>query len=177
MLKLISFSSAFFMLSVSLSSAQENAEYKLNGLALDIDGTKSYSEKIMRPEELKTCLDQSDKLTFLNKILNSQSDGFDAKLKKINKLAEEVEKSQAYLDANPTREINDDAKMAARNQKVRLHNDLVNQYNTHLAAYEKETKNYNQNNAKHTELMESFSKNCASKHYYREDLDAILVSR
>ena len=165
----------FVISACSTVSAAELKEHSLRGFPKSLDGSKSYDAKTLTPEQLKTCLQMSSKLDLLSNILNSQSDGFNTTVVNLNTLAEQIEQSQAYLDSNPTSEVNDDEAMAKRNEKVRAHNDMVSAYNQRTAAYEKETKSYTENNSRYNAMRTDFSENCATKSFYREDMDAAIL--
>ena len=153
----------------------ELREHSLLGIPKSIEGTKVYTDNILNLEQLKSCLQDSRKLDLLSNILDSQSSGFDNRVTALNDLAQEIEKSQAYLDSHPTKEVNDNAGIAERNAKVQAHNAMVNTYNRDTAAYEKETSSYRENIARYSELRDSFAKDCATKQYYLEDMDEALI--
>ncbi|WP_169566507.1 hypothetical protein [Sneathiella limimaris] len=155
--------------------AAELEEHSLRGFPKSLDGTKTYDGNTLTPEQLKACLQASRKLDLLSNILDSQANGFNKTVADLNDLAAKIKASQAYLDANPTKGINDDAAMEARNERVKNHNQMVSDYNSRTAAYEKETASYEQNTVRYAELREDFSENCATKQFYKEDMDAALI--
>ncbi len=156
-------------------SAAELNEHSLRGFPKDLSLGKTYDENTLNPNQLKSCLQTSRKLDLLSNILNSQSDGFEATVKELNALAEQIDASQAYLDSNPTKTVNDDAAIADRNERVRAHNELVDLYNAKTESYEKETKSYSENNERYTEMRAAFTDDCARKNFYRDDMDAAIL--
>lgn len=161
--------------SFSNSYAAELKEHSLRGFPKDLSLGKTYDENTLSPAQLKNCLQMSRKLDLLSNILNSQSEGFASKLAELNELSNNIDESQAYLDQNPTKEVNDDAAMAQRNARVRAHNELVDLYNTKTAAYEKETQGYRDNTTRYEEMRSEFTENCATKNYYSDDMDAAVL--
>jgi hypothetical protein len=155
--------------------AAELKEHTLRGFPKDLSMGKTYDDNTLTPPQIKSCLQTSRKLDLLSNILNSQSSGFNTAVAELNTLAEQVEASQAYLDSNPTKTVNDDAAIAERNDRVRAHNELVDLYNAKTDAYEKETKSYTENNDRYTEMRTAFTDDCARKNFYREDMDAVLL--
>jgi hypothetical protein len=153
----------------------ELKEHSLLGIPKSIEGNKVYNDNILTLDQLKSCLQTSRKLDLLNNILDSQSGGFDNRVKALNDLATQIEQSQAYLDSHPTKEVNDNEGIAARNAKVQAHNEMVDTYNRETAAYEKETRSYQENTARYSEMRNSFSEDCATKQYYLEDMDEALI--
>jgi len=153
----------------------ELREHSLLGIPKSIEGNKVYNENILNLEQLKSCLQTSRKLDLLSNILDSQSDGFDNQVKALNDLSKQIEQSQAYLDSHPTKEVNDNEGIAARNAKVQAHNAMVDTYNRDTAAYEKETNSYRENTARYSEMRSSFAEDCATKQYYLEDMDEALI--
>lgn len=157
------------------ASAAELKEHNLRGFPKNLDGGKNYDADTLTPDQLKICLQTSRKMDLLSNILNSQSDGFNASIANLNTLAQNIELSQAYLDSHPTAEVNDEDAMAERNKKVRAHNEMTADYNQRTAAYEKETKSYTENNSRYRSMRANFSENCATKGFYREDMDAAIL--
>jgi len=148
-------------------------QFNLNGPAKISTSAKSYGPDTLTPDQIRSCLSTGEQLEFQNKILTSQSKGFEKKRAAIDALETKIEASQAYLDKHTTKEVNDDAGIAARNRKIEDHNALITDYNNRITAYEKQAAGYAATNERYTEQRKAFYEQCSDKQYYVEDLKAV----
>jgi len=168
----------FFVVILSGSVlAEESKRFKLNGKMKAMGIEKIYDDDTLTPKQIVTCLESSEKLEAFSTDLHARVETFPAKLSKISALSDQIESEQTYLDKNPTKEINDDAKMTQRNKRVAEFNAMVSKYNQITEAYSKEAGNYTADNTSFTLERAFFKEACAGKQYFAEDMNAVTSGK
>jgi len=161
----------------SAATADENKQFQLKGPVKAIGVEKIYDDITLTVDQIKTCLVSADKLEEMSAGLTGRLATFPDKLSKISALSGKLQSAQAYLDKNPTTEVNDDAKMSARNEKVADYNKMVTDYNQITEAYSNETGNYTADNTTYALERAYFKETCEGKHFYAEDMNVVTSAK
>lgn len=161
----------------SFAGADDKKPALLDGQVKAIGVEKIYDAVTLTPDQIRSCLASSKNLDEMSTDLHARAATFPAQLSKISALSGEIDATKIYLDKNPTKEVNDDAKMAERNGKVADYNKMIAEYNQVTEAYGKVTGKYTADNTTYVLERAYFKETCAGKHYYAEDMNAVTSSQ
>ncbi|MBE7636221.1 hypothetical protein GUA87_05155 [Sneathiella sp. P13V-1] len=165
-----------FASAVSFPAAAEQGFeelFSLNGPLRAMGVDKVYDDIILRPEELKKCLNLAKKLDKDTKALDVEFARLQTEADNLAALGEEVDISNEYLEKNPTKTFNDDEAIKARAEKVERHNQLTNEYNEWIIKYQKDQEAYADMADQFDNDQQTFIDTCSKKQYYAEDLKAL----
>ena len=145
-------------LAALLLPAPASARRRVRAGGRGLTGRKIYSSpNVLKPEELRTCLQQEV-------TINELGERIDADEVVLQQRADQIDQMGRSLDSRQSRvDVSSKASVDAYNREVDRHRKAVAEYNRQLSGFNAGATDFNNR-------VQGFNTNCAGKSYYEDDM-------